>query len=278
MSGNEKNTPFLGSVPNQEFIFAKTGLYKNFRIRPETVEFFADRAAMYCAEYVRRANADGVVLGLSGGLDSAVIGALCARSGVNVHAVLLPYGDSMRAFGSEMRALCMVDKFRWACTIFNIEPSCSNLEPQSKEAVFHGKNARLARMNLQARIRTAKLRDIAQRENRLLIGTDNLTELMLGYFTKGGNDSDFRPGELMLKREFYLLAPVIGVIQSIIDAVPSAELEPGQTDEGELGFLYKEAEDLIEFGTCGDLIIDEKILKQIDSTQHKRTPPVPYSG
>lgn len=256
------------------FIFQQTGIDKKFWVTPGTAEHYADAVSAYIKNYVRTAGAKGVVIGMSGGLDSAIAGALCARAGVDVHAVLLPSGDSMQASGSETRATEISEKFGWPITIFDIQPACEELGADNyTKSHATAKDVAYAKMNMQAIIRIAKLREIARLENRLLLGTDNLTELILGYFTKDGNGCDLRPIAAFMKRELYMLAPVIGVPQSIINAAPSAELSPDQTDESELGFTYMQADDFIELGTSGDAAVDKKITAAVKSTQHKRTRP-----
>ena len=263
----------------ENVIFNATGMRKRFQVIPSNSEFYADKVSGLIRDYVRQANANGVVIGMSGGLDSAVSGALCARSGFSVHAVLLPCGDNMATSGSKARALEICDKFGWKTSIHDIAPGCLALRSTPEKIVKASpQHAKLAEMNLQARLRVAKLREIAQLENRLVLGTDNLTELILGYFTKDGNGCDLRPLALFTKRELYLLAQVTGVPPSIIDAVPSAELFSGQTDEGELGFTYRASDDFLLNGTSGDPETDMKILRTINASQHKRTPPLVFMG
>lgn len=263
----------------KDIIFEATGMRKNFWVTPQTAELHAEEAARTICDYVGLSGTKGVVIGMSGGLDSAVTGAACAYAGVDVHAVLLPCGSSMLASGSRARAIEVCDKFGFEMSQCNIEPSRNALRsnPASLNEV-PPEYAYLANMNLQARLRVAKLREIAQLENRLVIGTDNLTELMLGYFTKDGNGCDLRPFALFTKRELYHIAPLYAVPESIIRAIPSAELFPGQTDEEELGFTYHAADDFLEFGTCYDDATDAKILRAIRASQHKRTPPPFYQG
>jgi len=227
------------------------------------------------------------VIGMSGGLDSAVVGALCARTEVPVLAVVLPYGRNMLETGSYGRAMGMIEKFGWESLVFDIAPACHALmegAPLAERPLpgFYKKatsqNIRAAQINLRARVRTVKLREIAQLTDYLLLGTDNLTELLLGYFTKDGNGCDVRPCKLLTKGEMYELAQIIGVTDDIIGAEPSAELEAGQTDEEGLGFSYLSADMLLESGSSGDGETDEQIRRLIAATRHKRQEPLCYTG
>jgi len=262
------------NLPFSDPIFKATSWCKDFWITPETAEQWADRISAWIKKRVTQSGFDGVVIGMSGGLDSAVVGALCARGDVPVYAVMMPYGDSMRWSGSFERAMEMVNKFGWEHEVIDIKPIYQAFEA-SRDGVFQrratDKNRELAFMNACARIRTDMLRNVAQLlGNWLVIGTDTLTEIMLGYFTKDGNGCDLRPTGMLLKKEMRMLAYVIGVVLSIIQAVPSAELRKGQTDEGELGFLLDCADEYIRYGTCRDKAIDNKIADVIRRTQHKR--------
>ncbi len=251
------------------------GRSKDFWITPENVEMYADRLAQYIAEFVRRTGTKGVVLGLSGGLDSAVVGALCALSGVNVRAVIMPYGSIMTNSGSDARAQEVAKKYKFAKTsVFFIDDALHCLRDGAPETA----KERLASANLMAKIRTAKLYQYANLEDRLVVGTDVLPELMFGHFTKNGNGCDFRPCELILKREMYLLAKALDVPQSVIDATPDPELGLDKSDEDELGFTFEQGEDFLDIGTSGDDAVDQIIDRKIIASRHKRYLPPSFTG
>ena len=113
----------------------------------------------------------------------------------------------------------------------------------------------------------------AQINNLLVIGTGNLSEATVGYFTKWGDGAhDLNPLANLTKREVYILAKYLGVPKAIINAKPSADLWPGQTDEDELGLTYEQIDEFILNGTSGDNKIDEIIQTKKDRNTHKLEP------
>lgn len=183
----------------------------------------------------------GVVLGLSGGVDSAVSAGLAARAlgPERVHAHLLPYRtsspDSARdaaavaeAFGLALRTLditAMVDAYFEAH-----EPGAEKVR----------------RGNLMARVRMAVLFDQAKALGSLVLGTSNKTEILLGYSTIfGDNASSINPLGDLYKCQVVEVARHLGVPQPVIDKKPSADLWPGQSDEDELGFSYDLADQIL---------------------------------
>ncbi len=108
--------------------------------------------------------------------------------------------------------------------------------------------------NILARLRMIILYDLAKKHNALVCGTENRSEHLLGYFTRFGDQaSDFEPIKHLYKTQVLALARYLGVPQSIIDQTPTAGLWPGQTDEGEFGFTYQEADKVLH------LYYDKKI-------------------
>lgn len=100
--------------------------------------------------------------------------------------------------------------------------------------------------NIMARVRMIVLFDIAKKNNALVCGTENKSESLLGYFTRFGDEaSDFEPIQHLYKTQIYRLADYLGVPKEIIEKAPSADLWTSQTDEGEFGFTYKEADQVL---------------------------------
>ena len=100
--------------------------------------------------------------------------------------------------------------------------------------------------NISARVRMILLYDLAKKHNALVCGTENKTEHLLGYFTRFGDEaSDFEPIQHLYKTQIFQLASFLGIPKSIIDKTPTAGLWPGQTDEKEFGFTYKEADQVL---------------------------------
>ena len=106
--------------------------------------------------------------------------------------------------------------------------------------------------------------------NLLVIGTGNLSERTVGYFTKWGDGAnDFNPISKITKKEVYIVAKHLQVPDSIINKKPSADLWNGQTDEAELGIKYEQIDEFILTGTSGDTEIDNKIRDKIKKNMHK---------
>ncbi len=109
--------------------------------------------------------------------------------------------------------------------------------------------------------------------NLLVIGTGNLSERTVGYFTKWGDGAnDLNPLGMLTKKEVYILAKYLGVPESIINKKPSADLWEGQTDEEELGISYSQIDEYILNGTSGDKNVDEIIKLKHKITMHKLKP------
>lgn len=193
--------------------------------------FIADQIGQWMAERVAEASAQGVVVGLSGGVDSAVVAGLARRSvGENVLGTLMPCHS--QPVDTEYAHL--------VAQAFDIKTVAVDLGPVYDTFVAAlPEGSELARANLKPRLRMATLYYIANTRNYLVAGTGNKTELMVGYFTKYGDGGvDMLPLGDLYKRQVWELAREIGVPQPIIDRPPTAGLWPGQTDEGEMGITY----------------------------------------
>jgi NAD+ synthase len=221
------------------------------------------------------------VLGLSGGIDSAVSAALSARAfgAANVLGVIMPYRTSnpdSEADALEVSAKLGIETRKVAITAM-------------AEGYFeeHGIKDRVRRGNVMARSRMIVLYDISAERKALVIGTSNKTELLLGYSTQFGDSaSALNPLGDLYKHQVYQLARHFELPASVIDKAPSADLFSGQTDEAELGFTYAEVDRLLEMMV--DQRFDEaalvregfdrefirKVARRIVQNQFKRLPPV----
>jgi len=221
------------------------------------------------------------VLGLSGGVDSAVSAALAARAfgPKNVLGVLMPY----RTSNPESEADAHI-----VAKSLGIETRKVDITAMA-EGYFeeHGVKDKLRRGNVMARSRMIVLYDLSAEWKALVIGTSNKTELLLGYSTQFGDSaSALNPLGDLYKHQVYQLARHLKLPHSVIDKAPSADLFPGQTDESELGFTYADVdrllvlmideryseEELIHAGFAHDFI--EKIARRIVQNQFKRVMPV----
>jgi len=177
-----------------------------------------------------------IVLGLSGGVDSATVAFLCARAvdTDNLLAVRMPYRTSSDA--SETDALRVVDALGCHTERIDITPM---VDPMLSLIVADDAAANVRRGNVMARQRMIVLYDRSADFDALVAGTSNKTEALLGYGTLHGDmAAAFAPIGDLYKTQLRAVATELGVPREILDKPPSADLWPGQTDEGELGRSY----------------------------------------
>ncbi len=211
-----------------------------------------DLALRLIVDFIRselnRVGMKRAVLGLSGGVDSALVAALSARAlgPENVLAVLMPYKTSnppSRADAEEMVRLLGTSS-----KIVDITPM---VEPYFERYLDGSGEKR--RGNIMARERMIVLYDQSEVFRALVIGTSNKTETLLGYTTQyGDNAAAIQPIGDLYKSQVWQLAAAAGVPEHIVKKAPSADLWQGQTDEGELGFTYAQADQILY------LLVDER--------------------
>jgi NAD+ synthase len=235
-----------------------------------------DRVVEWIRETVQNAHQNGVVVGLSGGIDSAVVANLVKRAfPEDSIGVILPVKSSTK---DSIDARAVAEK----CGLHWIEMDLS----VSHELIFDdikikldrdlNGRARITDANLRARLRMSTLYGVANSLGYLVAGTDNAAEVLTGYFTKYGDGGvDFLPIANLTKREVYEWAKVLGVPQQVIDRAPSAGLWEGQTDEAELGVKYNEIDDFLEGKEISEAA-QARIEHLYNVTAHKRVmPPKP---
>jgi NAD+ synthetase len=191
-------------------------------------------------ELLLRRKVPRAVVGLSGGVDSAVTAFLCARAlgAENVYAFRLPYATSSAA--SLADAQLVVDRLGVHCRTIDISDAVDGYLQFEADA-----DAR-RRGNVMARTRMVVLFDQSAKLNALPVGTGNKTERMLGYFTWHADDTPpVNPLGDLFKTQVWALARYLGVPQELIDKAPSADLEADQTDEADLGITYARADALL---------------------------------
>jgi len=236
----------------------------------EYTQLAADIVAWMQGKLVE-AHATGFVIGLSGGIDSATVAALCKRAA----------GDEVLGVWMPCHSVPEDKEYaRMAAAALDIELSTVDLCAvyDTFLETLPGGN-KMARANLKPRLRMSALYYLAQSRGYLVAGTGNKPEIMVGYFTKYGDGGvDLEPMGELYKHEVRALARALGVPQPIVERAPSPGLWPGQTDEGEMGITYAEIDAILaawSAGTKPDLPADRiaKVKGMVSRSAHKRAIP-----
>ena len=213
----------------------------------------------------------GAVLGLSGGIDSAVVGALAKRA-FSHHSlgVLMPCHSDPADAGD---ALLCARQSDLATATVDLSRAYDALVEELGRASPDLLEDRLATANLKPRLRMTTLYAFANLLDYRVLGTGNLDELTIGYFTKYGDGAaDLLPLGNLTKGEVRDLARELGVPQRIVDRPPSAGLWAGQTDEGEMGLTYAHLDAYLRGGDVPPGV-RARIETLRDGSAHKRALP-----
>ncbi|HUN28849.1 MAG TPA: NAD+ synthase [Alphaproteobacteria bacterium] len=227
-------------------------------------------------ELIERRGIHRAVIGLSGGVDSAVTAYLCARAlgPENVHAIRMPYKTSSAA--SLADAQKVIDALGIRERTIDITGAVDGYLQFEPDA-----DAR-RRGNVMARTRMVVLFDQSAKLDALPIGTGNKTERLLGYFTWHADDTPpVNPIGDLFKTQVWALARFLGVPAALIEKAPSADLEADQTDEGDLGITYARADAILAqllLGYSDEQLIERGfdakdvtlVRRRVDSTHWKR--------
>ena len=212
---------------------------------------------------VKKANANGVVVGISGGIDSALVSYIAKQAFPNNSLGIMMPINKEREFDLN-DGIELAKKFDIEYKTINLYEEFESIKNKTQI------KSKLSLGNLQARLRMSTLYAFAQEKNYLVLGTDNKAEFYLGYFTKWGDGGcDLLPIVNLYKSEVFEYAKKVGVPKSILEKKPSAGLWDGQTDEDELGFTYNDYE-MYDKGLLKDEDLIKKIENQIRKTEHKR--------
>lgn len=229
--------------------------------------------------------AERFVLGLSGGIDSAVVCGLCvqAAGAELVLGVIMPSSSQPDDAASAAKvaaafgvATQTVDLTSIADSFYAAMPAAEHLTSASGE-IFE-KRQQLAIANVRPRLRMTTLYYVANLTNGIVVGTGNKSEAMIGYFTKYGDGGvDLFPIIDLYKHEVREVARKLGVPESVIERPPSAGLWAGQTDEDEIGMTYEELDQTLMALEADDTSdIDaarlERVRDLVTRTNHKRIP------
>ena len=224
-------------------------------------------------DYVKDANVEGIVVGISGGIDSAVTSTLCVNAIGKKKVVGL--GLPCLSIPQDLNDAKIVADF------LGIEFIVLDLSSVFEEFLNISSNQlqsnKLATANLKARLRMMAWYFVGQSKGKYLIGgTGNRTELAIGYFTKYGDGGvDFEPIGGLYKSEVREVAKKLGIPENILKKTPSAGLWEGQTDEGEIGMTYELLDEIlyrIDYNLDFDNIDRtdlEKVEGMMRSSEHK---------
>jgi NAD+ synthase len=190
-----------------------------------------------------------VVVAVSGGIDSATAITLATRAlgPESVYAISLPYQDwHTAALERTQRLLDHLEIPSAQIREIGIAPMVQAHTQAMNLESFGSDLGRVRLGNIMARIRMIALFDYAKQLSAIVLGTENKSEHYLGYYTRFGDEaSDIEPLRNLYKTEVYQLAEYLGVPQEIREAVPTAGLWPEQTDEGQFGFTYRTADEVL---------------------------------
>ena len=198
---------------------------------------------------VKKTGLEKVTVGLSGGLDSAVVAILCKEAfGDNLNCVLMP---------SQFSSQSSIEHAIEVCKKFDIKYEIISIEPMVSGFIKNMDEDKLRIGNFSARMRMSVLYDVSSREKSLVVGTSNKSELLLGYGTIFGDIAcAINPIGQIYKSDEFEFARLLGVPESILNKAPSADLWEGQSDEEELGYSYRHMDEVLK------LLIDEKKSKE----------------
>ena len=234
-------------------------------------EQLTDKLVSWVKSEVQVAGCRGVVLGMSGGLDSSVLAVVCHRAfPESTLGVIMPCYSHQEDMEHAQAA---AGKFSIPIEIVVLDTVYDTLLKVLPEGEAEPAINRLARANLKVRLRMLTLYYFANQHKYLVAGSGNRSELSIGYFTKyGDGGADILPLGNLVKGQVRELACFLSIPQQIIDKPPSAGLWEGQTDEAELGLSYEELDRYLVTGEASDEQ-RVRIESMIAANSHKCLPP-----
>jgi NAD+ synthase len=237
-------------------------------------ELLAEKLVSWIKDETLAAGCKGIVLGMSGGLDSSVLAGLCQRAFPrNTLGVIMPCHSCQE---DKAHAEEVAGKFAVPTTEVVLDNTFDALLQTLPDYKADPALSQLAQANLKARLRMLTLYNIANQLKYMVVGSSNRSEISIGYFTKYGDGGvDIMPLGNLVKGQVRELARFLVIPRTIIDKPPTAGLWEGQTDEDEMGFSYEALDRYLLSGEASDEL-RSKIETMIAASKHKRTmPPIP---
>jgi len=235
---------------------------------------------------INQSRTSGIICGLSGGIDSAVVAVLMKKAfPKNSLCVFMPCKSNPV---DRKHVILLKKKFNLNVIETDLEPVYGKmleaLKVKKDKTGRSGVTPPLALANLKPRLRMITLYFYANKYNYLVAGTGNKSELTVGYFTKYGDGGvDILPIGNLLKRDVRALAKELDIPKEIIEKPPTAGLWPNQTDEKEMGITYNELDNIVSAIDSGDYSAlnkknADKVKKMYDVSAHKRCAPEIFKG
>jgi NAD+ synthase len=241
---------------------------------PTNKERLVRSLADWIKDQVMAAGRRGVVLGMSGGVDSSVVAVLCQRAfPINTIGLIMP---CYSADEDREHAEAVARQFDVPTKTVGLNDAYDALLHVFPKIKVDPTVARLAQANIKARLRMVTLYYVANQMAYFVAGSGNRSEITIGYFTKHGDaGADILPLGNLVKKEVKELARYLGIPKEIIDKPPSAGLWPGQTDEDEIGFSYEALDRYILTGNAPNELKSRIEFMKASSRHKMQMPPVP---
>ena len=245
----------------------------------------SEQIQSWIKEYVTDSKQKGFVIGVSGGIDSAVVSTLCAETGLPTIVVSLPIKEKVGHNLSLEHIKNLCDKYS---NVKSVEVDLTNTFESFYNSVTHDSDVdNLSMANVRSRLRMITLYHVAQSNGMLVVGTGNKVEdFGIGFYTKYGDGGvDISPIADLMKSEVYELGKYLGVTENILKARPTDGLwTDGRTDEDQIGATYDELEwamryletGILDYATCPDIDRQREVLKiytsRHNANKHKMNP------